>query len=117
VEKLSAVPSQITPGRVQTDKEKFECELIQTLLLSYFNIVRKNIKDLVPKTIMHFLVNNSKDSMQNELVSALYREDNFEKLLEESPLIAQRRLQCKQLLETLKRGNSILNEVRDFTIK
>jgi dynamin 1-like protein len=117
VEKLTAVPSQITPGRVQTDKEKFECELIQTLLVSYFDIVRKNVKDLTPKTIMHFLVNNSKDSMQNELVSALYREDLFEPLLEESPVVAQRRAQCKQMLEVLKRGNGILNEVRDFAIK
>ena len=117
VEKLSAVPAQITPNSQQSDKEKFECELIQTLLVSYFNIVRKNVKDLTPKTIMHFLVNNSKDSMQNELVAALYREDQFDALLEESPQIAQRRAQCKQLLETLRRANSILNEVRDFTIK
>lgn len=117
VEKLSTVPSQITPGRSQTDKEKFECELIQTLLKSYFDIVRKNIKDLTPKTIMHFLVNRSKDSMQNELVGALYREDMFESLLEESPLVAERRKQCMKMLQTLRRANEILNEVRDFAIK
>ena len=117
VEKLSTVPAQITPGRSQTDKEKFECELIQTLLKSYFDIVRKNIKDLTPKTIMHFLVNRSKDNMQNELVGKLYREDYFEQLLEESPVIAERRKQCLKMLETLRRGNEILNEVRDFTIK
>ena len=117
VEKLTSVPAQITPGRSQTDKEKFECELIQTLLQSYFNIVRKNIKDLTPKTIMHFLVNRSKDSMQNELVGSLYREDYFEQLLEESPVIAERRKQCLKMLQTLRRGNEILNEVRDFTIK
>jgi hypothetical protein len=45
-----------------------------TLLASYFSIVRKNIQDSVPKTVMHFLVNCAKDNIQNELVSQLYRE-------------------------------------------
>jgi len=45
-----------------------------TLLSSYFGIVRKNVQDSVPKTIMHFLVNCAKDNIQNELVSMLYRE-------------------------------------------
>jgi hypothetical protein len=31
--------------------------------------------DLVPKTIMYFLVNSSKDQMRNELVSELYKEE------------------------------------------
>ena len=32
----------------------------ESLISSYFNIVRKNFMDLVPKTIMCFLVNQTK---------------------------------------------------------
>jgi len=41
--------------------------------------------------IYYFLVNESKNKVQNELVAKLYREDLFAELLEESPQIASRR--------------------------
>jgi dynamin 1-like protein len=90
--------------------------LKEFLLVSYFDIVRKNVKDSVPKTIMHFLVNRSKEMMQNELVAELYKEDLFDDLLEESSLIAQRRDETKKLMDILKKAHEILNEVRDFQV-
>jgi dynamin 1-like protein len=50
-----------------------ETEIIKTLIRSYFDIVKKNFIDLVPKTIMRFLVIAFKDNLQNELVSQLYK--------------------------------------------
>jgi len=46
-----------------------ETKVIQNLIESYFNLVKKNIADLVPKTIMAFLVNESRKSAQSELVA------------------------------------------------
>lgn len=81
---------------------------------SYFDIVRKNIGDSVPKSIMFFLVNTSKDTIQNELVRCLYKEDLFDDLLEENPLIAAKRKACKEMLDVLKQANDVLMEVREF---
>ena len=81
---------------------------------SYFDIVRKNIGDSVPKSVMFFLVNTSKESIQNELVRCLYKEDLFDELLEENPLIASKRKACKEMLEILQQANDVLMEVREF---
>jgi dynamin 1-like protein len=127
--KLDSVPVTLKQTHMPSDKENFEAELISNvfllpkidffvefLLVSYFDIVRKNVKDSVPKTIMHFLVNRSKEMIQNELVAALYREELFDDLLEESTLIAQRREETKKMMDYLKKAHEILNEVRDFQV-
>lgn len=71
--KLPQVPEVMRHGDGPNEREKIETEIIKTLTASYFDIVRKNFMDMVPKTIMYFLVNHAKDNLQNELVSSLYR--------------------------------------------
>lgn len=46
-----------------------ETKVIQNLIESYFNLVKKGIADMVPKTIMAFLVNESRKIAQSELVA------------------------------------------------
>ncbi|RAL38682.1 hypothetical protein DM860_002660 [Cuscuta australis] len=43
------------PSENHTDQEAIEITIIKLLLRSYYNIVRKNIEDYVPKAIMYFL--------------------------------------------------------------
>lgn len=78
--------------------------------------MKKNVKDTVPKSIIHFLVNKSKEEIQNELVAALYKEELFDELLQESQVIAQRRDACKIMIDSLRKAHDILNEVRDFQV-
>ena len=73
--KLPQVPEVMRYGDGPNDREKIETEIIKALTASYFDVVRKNFMDMVPKTIMYFLVNHAQDNLQNELVSNLYRED------------------------------------------
>jgi len=115
-ERLDQVPATIKPISAPTEKERFETELIQSLLVSYFDIVRKNVQDSVPKSIMHFLVNQAKDTIQNELVSHLYKEELFDDLLCESSMVAARRSACKQQLDILRKAQNILNEVRETAV-
>ena len=89
-------------------------EIIKSLIDSYFNIVRKNFIDMVPKTIMYFLVNHVRDAMQNELVAELYRDAEINTLMKEADDVAQRRKTCIEMSELLTRALEIVNEVRDF---
>lgn len=71
----------------------------ERLIKSYFYIVRKSIQDKVPKAVMHFLVNHVKDNLQSELVKHLYRTDEIDTFLSESPEIAQRRKEAAEMLK------------------
>ncbi|KAM7534931.1 hypothetical protein Aperf_G00000097615 [Anoplocephala perfoliata] len=93
--------------------EKRDCDLISQLIRSYFVIVRKNIQDSVPKAIMNFLVNYVKDNLQSELVSKLYKIDQYETLLKESENVAQRRREASEMLKGLQRASQIISEVRE----
>ncbi|KAI9484415.1 putative dynamin-like GTPase Dnm1 [Zychaea mexicana] len=93
-----------------SDKEDMEVELIRTLIISYFNIVRKTIQDLVPKAIMHLLVNFTRESVQNRLVSELYREDLFSELLLEDSAVAAERTRCKAMLDMYRKAFGIISE-------
>lgn len=75
-----------------------ETRVIQNLIFSYFNIVKKNISDLVPKTIMAFLVNESRKIAQSELVAQIYKSGDLESLLVEDPMVVETRNQCKKTI-------------------
>merc|ERR1712137_561605 len=113
-ELLSSVPASIRAQVPTNAKEQSETEIIKNLLGSYFGIVRKNIADSVPKAIMFFMVNTAKDNIQNELVKCLYKEELFDELLEENPLIASKRKACQEMLAALKHANEVLMELREF---
>jgi len=97
-----------------TERERVEMEVIKSLMESYFSIVQKNFIDMVPKTIMYFLVNHVRDSLQNELVSELYRDAEVGTLMQEADDIAERRQNCVEMKDLLSKALDIVNEVRDF---
>ena len=106
--KLRKVPNTIRAGSYKTDKEKFEIEVMITLIVSYFDIVRKKMMDLVPKTIMHFLVRESQRTCQQRLVSVLYRRERIDKYLAEDPALSARRKEFDQLVVTLRQAQVAL---------
>ena len=90
---------------------------LENLIDSYFNVVRKNLQDSVPKAIMHFLVNHVKEGLQNRLVTELYREEHFSELLQEDENIAKERTKCKAMLDVFRKASAILAEIRDSNIQ
>lgn len=69
------------PGQ-SSPRSQLEVQIVKSLIVSYFDTVRKSMNDMVPKTIMAFLVNKTKAMTQRELVANLYKEDiNLNELL------------------------------------
>lgn len=94
-----------------TEREAMETNLIRELITSYFNIVRQSIQDLVPKAVMHLLVNYSRDTVQNRLVVNLYKESMFEELLHEDETLTKERQRVQALLEAYREGFNVLSEI------
>ena len=93
-----------------TERELMEISIVKNLIVSYFNIVKKNYCDLVPKTIMCFLVNKTKDISEQEIISQLYKtKEDIKNLLKEDDDITQRRKELKDNLVFLKNSFNILN--------
>lgn len=56
---LEEPPIFLKPSENQSEQEAVEILVTKLLLRSYYDIVRKNIEDFVPKAIMHFLVSEA----------------------------------------------------------
>jgi len=50
-----------------------ETDVIKTLIHSYFNVVKWEMIDMVPKTVMLTLVDHFKENLQQELLKELYK--------------------------------------------
>ncbi|GMQ01462.1 hypothetical protein CsSME_00048105 [Camellia sinensis var. sinensis] len=53
---LREPPTVLRPSETHSDQEAIEITVTKLLLGSYYDIVRKNVEDAIPKAIMHFLV-------------------------------------------------------------
>ncbi|CAJ0925462.1 unnamed protein product, partial [Mesorhabditis belari] len=77
---LTKVPEKLVKEEL-TPNEQRDCEIMERLIASYFSIVCKNVQDLVPKTIMHNMVDYVTENLHAELVGALYNSSKLNELL------------------------------------
>ncbi|BGP31553.1 Dynamin-related GTPase protein [Rhodotorula toruloides] len=108
---LEPAPMTATGELALTEREELETNLIRALIASYFSIVRQTIQDLVPKAIMHLLVNFSRESIQNRLVASLYKDTMFDELLHEDEALVAERTRIKNLLQAYREAFQTLSEV------
>ena len=103
------------PGQ-SSPRSQLETHIIKSLIVSYFDTVRKSMNDMVPKTVMAFLVNKTKNMAQRELVAALYNDGiDLGFLLSEDNATVKKREACMEMVATLRKSLEFLNEVRDFS--
>lgn len=106
-------PNQMRPG-FPSSRDVMETCIIKNLISSYYNVVKKNVSDLVPKTIMCFLVNESKRMAETEMINQLYKSKELDTLLQEDPFIAKKRKTTKDALTNLKESLDVLSEIKDI---
>jgi hypothetical protein len=77
----------------------------ELLIHSYFNIVKREMIDMVPKAITLTLVNHSKENLQRELLQELYKPDVLDDLLRESEHVVSRRREVVATLAALNKAD------------
>ncbi|WMV40309.1 hypothetical protein MTR67_033694 [Solanum verrucosum] len=106
---LKNPPPVLRPGETETE---YQVEIIVTKLLitSYYDIVRRNIQDLVPKAIMHYLVNHAKRNLLGTFIEKLYRENLYEDLLREHDDVVIQRRTTLEMCNALRQAVETLDE-------
>ncbi|CAH8369113.1 unnamed protein product [Eruca vesicaria subsp. sativa] len=108
---LKEPPAVLRPIETHSEQQAVEIQITKLLLKSYYDIVRKNIEDSVPKAIMHFLVNHTKRELHNVFIRKLYRENLFEEMLQETDEIAVKRKRTQKTLHVLQQAYRTLDEL------
>ncbi|XP_053320807.1 dynamin-2 isoform X5 [Spea bombifrons] len=126
--KASFLRAGVYPEKDQTDDDVQEntfsmdpqlerqVETIRNLVDSYMTIINKSIRDLMPKTIMHLMINNAKDFIHSELLAYLYSSSDQNSLMEESADQAQRRDEMLRMYHALKEALKIIGDISTSTI-
>ncbi|XP_059191874.1 dynamin-2-like isoform X4 [Centropristis striata] len=107
------VPSDTVSMDPQLERQ---VETIRNLVDSYIGIVNKSIRDLMPKTIMHLMINSAKDFIHSELLAYLYSAGDQGSLMEESPEQAQRRDEMLRMYHALKEALVLIGDISTTTI-
>ncbi|XP_030264117.1 dynamin-2 isoform X5 [Sparus aurata] len=128
--KASFLRAGVYPEKDQTENEEAapadtfsmdpqlerQVETIRNLVDSYIGIINKSIRDLMPKTIMHLMINNAKDFIHSELLAYLYSSGDQNSLMEESADQAQRRDDMLRMYHALKESLNIIGDISATTI-
>ncbi|XP_028355418.1 dynamin-2 [Physeter macrocephalus] len=93
-----------------------QVETIRNLVDSYVAIINKSIRDLMPKTIMHLMINNTKAFIHHELLAYLYSSADQSSLMEESADQAQRRDDMLRMYHALKEALGIIGDISTSTV-
>uniref|UniRef100_A0A4W3K229 dynamin GTPase n=1 Tax=Callorhinchus milii TaxID=7868 RepID=A0A4W3K229_CALMI len=105
------------PGNFSMDPQlERQVETIRNLVESYMSIVNKTIRDLMPKTIMHLMINNAKYFINAELLASLYSSEEQNTLMEESPEQTQRRDETLRMYHAIKEALNIIGDINTNTV-
>jgi replication fork clamp-binding protein CrfC len=106
------VPQKLTSKQIEQQNVK----TLINLCARYFELVRLQVVDIVPKAIVMMLVEGSTTKLQNVLVQKICGSGIAADIMKEDPRITQLRRKCQELLGTLRQARSLLNDVRSFSL-
>lgn len=88
-----------------------QVETIRNLVDSYMKIVTKTFRDLVPKLVMHLMINSTKNFILSELLAGLYATGDQGAMMEESPEEERRRQEMLATYHACKEALKIIGDV------
>lgn len=98
--------------KTREQKDKEEAQTLVALCARYFELIRVQVVDLIPKAIVMMLVEGSSSSLQKVLVTKVFASGMLNDLMKEDPRITGARKKCQEILNALHQAQSILNEIR-----
>ncbi|XP_054729697.1 dynamin isoform X5 [Anastrepha obliqua] len=93
-----------------------QVETIRNLVDSYMKIVTKTTRDMVPKSIMMLIINNTKDFINGELLAHLYATGDQAQMMEESAESATKREEMLRMYHACKEALRIIGDVSMATV-
>ena len=102
-------------GIVMTDLDMENAEKMRSLVVAYVEVIKDKIKDVIPKTIMCFLINDTINSVGNTLVETLYKGD-FEQLMAEDDELVAKRRKLREMLTAFEKASEALSELNDMRL-
>nr|GAT53686.1 predicted protein [Mycena chlorophos] len=105
---MEAPPAVIKPQAALSERETMETEVIKLLIHSYFNIVKREMIDMIPKAISLTLVTHSTKNLQRELLQELYKPEVLDELLQESEAVVHRRKEVIGMVQALNKAEEIV---------
>lgn len=102
-------------GDPDAAKERVHCKIVKSLVQVYFGVVKNQMKDLVSKIIVRFLVNSFIVQLQQELISQLHKPERFEELFFESTDLSIKRKTAVQMVQALQNGLDIIGKANKTT--
>lgn len=104
-----------TPENCPDPQLERQVETIRNLVDSYMSIIYKTIRDLMPKTVMHLIINSVKEFISSELLAQLYALGEGSALMDESPEQVQHREEVLRKHSALKEALSVIGEISTAT--
>lgn len=108
---MEAPPAIIRPQQALSERETMETEVIKLLIHSYFNIVKREMIDMIPKAITYTLVNHAKEDLQRELLQELYKPEVLDELLKESEYVINRRKEVVAMVQALNKAEEYVSSI------
>jgi hypothetical protein len=112
--------TDIVPGSKDEKKQHLSSTTVFVMELrqridAYFNLVIRNVRDRIPKTIGHFLVKKCQDKIQYHLYSEINKNSKMADVLGEHPAITEERNNLTRSLEVLKHATKVLQRDPDIS--
>lgn len=99
-----------------------QVETIRNLVASYMRIISKSVRDVVPKAIMHLMINDLKAYIRSQMPGNLYEmalgraSPSGQGLMEEAPDELMRRKEVLRMYEACKQALEIISQAQMHTV-